>query len=369
MVKARLLIGMLALLILSPLAFGQEVRLKDLGRFLGYRDNMLVGYGVVTGLSGSGDTPRSRAMRQALANVMSQFDLLVPQDQLQSRNVAVVMVTATLPPTSDIGDKVDVNVTSIGDARSLSGGTLIMTPLRGPDKEIYALAQGPLSVGGYRYDANGNQVQKNHPTVGIVPSGANVERSVSANLVGADGYVTFVVKNPDSTTAERIANKVNGAFGAGRATAEDSHNVKISASGIPVNRLISQVESLSVTPDRLSRVVVNERTGTVVAGGDVRISAVSVSQGDIRVSVTTENYASQPSLIGYAGSGVRSLIVSNSQLAVTEQARNATVSLPNTTVADLVQSLTQIHVTTRDIISILQAIKTSGALYADLIIE
>ncbi|AOJ64741.1 flagellar biosynthesis protein FlgI (plasmid) [Burkholderia ubonensis] len=354
---------------IATVSQAQEVRLKDLGRFLGWRDNMLVGYGIVTGLSGSGDTPRSRAMRQALSNVMSQFDLLVPQDQLQSRNVAVVMVTATLPPTSDVGDKIDINVTSIGDARSLSGGTLIMTPLRAADKEIYALAQGPLSVGGYRYDANGNLAQKNHPTVGIVPAGGSVERPVSAGLLSNDGSVTFVVKNADSTTAERIASRINAELGAGRASAVDAHNVRIRAAGMPLNQLLSRVESMSVAPDRMARVVVNERTGTVVAGGDVKISAVSVTQGDIRVSVATENYASQPGFIGYGDAGVRSLIVSNSQLTVSEQPQNATVTLPHTTVSDLVQSLNRAHVTTRDIISILQAIKSAGALYADLIIE
>ena len=353
-------------------AAANEVRLKDLGRFLGWRDNMLVGYGLVAGLAGSGDSPRSRITRQTLANVLSQFDLIVPESELQSRNVAAVMVTAVLPPSSNVGDKIDIAVTSIGDARSLAGGVLLMTPLRGPDRRMYALAQGAVSVGGYRFDANGNLAQKNHPTSGLVPAGATVESALRSDLVSREGSLTFVLKDADVTTAQRVAERVNAAMGVGSARARDASTIDIrppAAGAANLNELVASVEGLRITPDRQARVVINERTGTVVAGGDVQVSAVAISHGDIRVSVQTEFSASQPSLVRDTGPDVRSLVIANSKLDVTEGSQTVTATFPNTTVADLVQGLAKLRVSTRDTIAILQAIKAAGALYADVIVQ
>ncbi len=349
----------------------EQVRLKDLGRFLGSRDNMLVGYGIVTGLAGSGDSPRNQATRQALANLLSQFDLVVGHEQIQSRNVAMVMVTATLPPTTHSGDAIDVNVTSTGDARSLAGGTLIMTPLRGPDRQVYALAQGPVSVGGYRYDANGNLKLKNHPTVGIVPRGATVEVAVRAVLVAQDGKLRFVLGEPDPVTAERIAQRINGTLGtqAARAIGADAVEIDAPADPAALTTFVARIEALSVAPDQRSRVVVNERTGTVVAGGNTRIAPVTISHGDIRVSVTTEYSASQPNFVTLSGHDVRSLVIANSELSVDEAGQNVTVSFPHGTVGDLVQALAKARVGTRDVIAILQAVKAAGALYAELVIQ
>jgi flagellar P-ring protein precursor FlgI len=348
-----------------------EVRLKDLGRFLGWRENMLVGYGIVSGLAGSGDTSRNQATRQAMMNMMSQFDLNLTQDQIQSRNVAMVMITASLPPTSNVGDRIDINVTSMGDARSLSGGTLIMTPLRGPDRRTYALAQGPVTVGGYRFDANGNLRQKNHPTVGTVPQGAIVEVPVRAELVAQDGYLKFVLRNADATTAEHIAQRINEALGPGSARSLDAETVQIRApaESSALNRYIARVETLNVVPDQNSRVVVNERTGTVVAGGDMRISPITISHGDIRVTVTAEYSASQPELIGIAGRGVRSLVIGNSELSVDEPGQAVAASFPHGSVGELVQALSKSRVSTRDVIAILEAIKAAGALHADIIVQ
>jgi len=348
-----------------------EVRLKDLGRFLGWRDNMLVGYGIVTGLAGSGDTPRNQATRQAMSNMLSQFDLVVSQDQIQSRNVAMVMVTATLPPTAAVGDKVDINVTSTGDARSLAGGTLIMTPLKGPDRQTYALAQGPLIIGGYRFDANGNLRQKNHPTVGTVSGGATVETAVQADLVASNGSLSFVLKDADAMTAERIAQRINQALGAGSATSTDADTVRIRApaGSESLNAYVARIENLAVTPDQRSYVVINERTGTVAAGGDTRISPITISHGDIRVSVDTEYMASQPQFVGVGGSGVRSIVVGNSDLRVDEPVQHVAATYGHTTVSDLIQSLEKNHVSTRDVIAILQAIKAAGALHADIIVQ
>ncbi len=355
----------------SATLHAQEVRVKELGRFLGWRDNMLVGYGLVTGLAGTGDSSRSRPTRQALSNLLSQFELAVPQDQIQSRNVAAVMLTATLPASSNIGDKMDITVTSIGDARSLAGGTLMMAPLRGPDRQTYALAQGAVSVGGYRYDANGNVQQKNHPTVGLVVGGGSVETPVRADLVAKDGYLTFILKDADSTTAERIAQRINASFGAGTAQSNDAGTIKVRqpGDGQALNQFVARIEALTVSPDRHARVVINERTGTVVAGADVQIAAVAISQGDIRVSISTEFAASQPNLIAGAGPDVRSLVVGNSRLTVDEGPQSTSAVFPSTTVATLVQTLNKMRVSTRDVIAILQAIKTAGALYADIIVQ
>ncbi|KAK47798.1 flagellar P-ring protein FlgI [Caballeronia jiangsuensis] len=348
-----------------------EVRLKDLGRFLGWRENMLVGYGVVTGLANSGDSPRSQATRQALSNMLSQFDMAVTQDQIQSRNVAMVMVTATLPPTADVGDRIDINVTSMGDARSLAGGTLIMTPLRGPDKKTYALAQGPLSVGGYRYDANGNSRQKNHPTAGVVPLGASVEVPVRAELVTDDGRLHFVLKDADSGTARRIAQRINQSMGEGAARSLDAKTIAVRApqGASAMNDYVARIEDLAVSPDQASRVVINERTGTVVSGGDTRISPITISHGDIRVSVVTQYEASQPQYVELTGPEVRSLVIGNTDLSVEESGQSVAASFPNGTVGDLVRALAKARVSTRDVISILQAIKAAGALYADLIVQ
>jgi flagellar P-ring protein precursor FlgI len=365
-------LAMVAACLAAPLAAASEIRLKDLGRFLGWRENMLVGYGLVTGLAGSGDSTRSRATQQALANVLSQFDFAVTEDQLQSRNVAAVMITATLPPTANVGDKIDVTVNSIGDARSIGGGTLLMTPLRGPDRRVYALAQGAVSIGGYRYDANGNLAQKNHPTSGAVPAGAIVEVPVAVDLFGKNQRATFLLKDADAVSAERVAERINGLGGGFSAVVRDASSIEIDLSRVErkdLNRALARVEGLAIEPDRRARVVINERTGTVVAGGDVRIAAVAVSHGDLRVSVATEFSASQPLLVARTGPGVRSLVVGNSKLEVTESPAGVVANFPNTTVADLVQGLSQLRVSTRDTVAILQAIKAAGALYADLIIQ
>ncbi|MGC3998562.1 MAG: flagellar basal body P-ring protein FlgI [Anaeromyxobacter sp.] len=366
---AALLAGVLA----APTARGAEaVRVKDLGKLRGWRENALVGYGIVTGLAGTGDSPNNRTTRQTLSNVLSQFNLTVPADQIQSRNVAVVMVSASLPPFSREGDTLDVTVTSAGDARSLLGGSLLLTPLKGPDGVVHALAQGPLSVGGYRYDANGNVVQKNHPTVGSVPGGATVEVGVSAQVMSEDRHITFLLADPDYTTADRIAAALNSELGGTFAEATDASavSIKVPDDQPQLVRFVARLEAVTVDPDRRARVVVNERTGTVVAGGDVRISPVAITHGDLKVSIVEENYASQPGIAWRSGPGVRTEIVTNTYVNVHEGKDTGVVTTSdNNTVADLVQSLARLKTNSRDIISILQAIKTAGALRAELVIQ
>lgn len=360
--------------IAAPVATDRDyIRVKDLGKVQGWRDNALVGYGIVTGLAGTGDSPSNRTTRQALSNVLSQFNQTIPPDQVQSRNVAVVMITAALPATAREGSTLDVTVTSAGDARSLVGGALLLTPLKAPNGRVYALAQGPLSVGGYRYDANGNVVQKNHPTVGSIPAGAVVEVGMPLPPAGEQSSVTFVLAEPDYTTADRVASAINVQFGGELAQARDASGIEITVPEAQRRSLVAflaRIESVRVEPDRRAKVVINERTGTVVSGGDVRIAKIVLSHGDLRISVAAETAVSQPFIggLGQAPATVGTAIVTNSRVDVTESAGTGFVSA-GTTVADLVQALTRLRTNTRDVISILRAVKAAGALHAELVVQ
>ena len=350
----------------------ESVRIKDLGRIQGWRGNVLVGYGIVTGLAGTGDSSGNAATRQALSNVLSQFNLAVPAAQIQSRNVAVVMISAELPSFAREGDTLDVTVASSGDARSLVGGSLLVAPLHAPNGRVYALAQGPLSVGGYRYDANGNVVQKNHPTVGSVPNGARVEVDVHADVPPGQKSLTFVLNDPDYTTASRMASAINQRFGSALASARDAEGVDIAIpaeSRAELVAFISRIESVEIQPDQRARVVINERTGTVVSGGDVRISPVAISQGDLKIAISSTNSVSQPTEIIGANPGVRTAIVTNTQVSVGEPQGPGYLAPGSTTVADLVHSLDRLKANTRDIISILRAVKAAGALHAELVVQ
>lgn len=348
-------------------------RLKDLGRIEGWRDNQLVGYGLVTGLAGTGDSLRNKTTRQSLANLLTQFDLSITSDQVQSRNVAAVMVTATLPAVANVGDKVDIAVTSIGDARSLLGGILLMTPLKAADGKIYALAQGALSIGGYKYDLNGNVVQKNHPTVGSVPNGANIEVEVDANVLHDNHKLRYILAEPDYTTANRVAEAVNQQFGQNTATALDGSKIEITLPDTyRPNRLVAfltKLESLTIEPDKRAVVVVNERTGVVVAGGDVRISKVTITHGDLKVSIVTDNLVSQPIFVRQTGADVRTEVVPQTRIGVREDSLESIQTQSSNTVSDLVLALGKMKVSPRDVISILQGIKAAGALRAELIIQ
>jgi flagellar P-ring protein precursor FlgI len=359
-------------LFLAPVSSAKEapMRVKELGKVQGWRDNVLVGTGIVTGLAGTGDSAASRATRQALSNVLSQFNLSVPPEQVNSRNVAVVMVSASLPAFAREGDTLDVTVASSGDARSLLGGNLLLTALRAPNGRIYALAQGALSIGGHRYDANGNVVQKNHPTAGAIPNGATVEVGMAASQV-APSQVTFVLNEPDYTTASRIVAAIHAQVAPGIARARDASGIDIE---VPLElrqetvAFLARVENVTVQPDRRARVVINERTGTVVTGGDVRISRVAVSHGDLKITIASQNSVSQPAFLGAAGRGVSTAVVTNTQVDVEEPTGVAYLAAAGT-VSDLVQSLARMKTSTRDIISILRAIKAAGALHGELVVQ
>lgn len=362
----------LALSLCAPIsAVAQEVPLKQLGRFAGWRENALIGYGLVTGLSGSGDTRRNVVTRQALRNILSRLGTSVSEEDISSRNVAVVMVTAVLPPSANLGDRIDVTVSSIGDARSLAGGTLIMTPLLGPDQRPYALAQGAILTGGYKFESELNQQQRNYPTSAVLPGGATIEAAVQSSVTVTNGELSFLLANPSFSTAQRVADRLSARLGLGVAVARNADEVRIRFNGGPddLTAFVALLENVLVQPDNARRIVINERTGTVVAGSQVMISSVAIAQGDIKVTVTAENAASQPGFISGFASDVRSLVVTNTKLDVSQGESDRAFRFPNTSVADLVQALTAARVDTRRIISILQAIKAAGALHAEIIIQ
>lgn len=366
------LLMLAALNIQAHAAVEGGVRIKDLCRISSAVDNNLVGYGLVSGLAGTGDSMRSGTTVQSLRNALMRFGINVDTTEVRSRNVAAVSLTAVLPPYAQSGDKLDVNVTSMGDAHSLVGGTLLMASLTGPGGKVYALAQGPVSVGGFQYDLYGNLVQKNHPTAGIVPAGANVEKGVETMMVDDEGQLYYSLYDPDLTTISRIVDSINLRFGPGTARAINAGRMRVTlppgARSNPV-AFLTTIEGLKVSPDQSAKIVINERTGTVVSGGDVTIAAVSITHGDLMVIINTDYQVSQPGFVNRSGAGIRTEVVPDTNIEVDEEAP-LSISLSNdTSVAELVAALNTVKASSRDVITILQAIRRTGALHAELIIQ
>lgn len=342
------------------------VRVKDLAEIEGVRGNQLIGYGLVIGLNGTGDRVQQNLYaRQTLQNLLERMGISTSVDSLKPTNIATVLVTATLPPFARQGGKIDVTVSSVGDARTLQGGTLVLTPLKGVNGEIYALAQGSVSVGGISAGESGNSVEINHPTVGRVPNGAIIERVVNTELAGS-GTLTLALREDDFATAARLSRAVNNGFGAGTAAALDGRNIEVR---IPFDRqrdvvgFIADLQALRVERDSIAKVIINERTGTIIMGRDVRLSSVAISQGGITVRIGTEYEVSQPGLLAKTGETVT---VPRTTVDVKERQPESVVLPDGASVAEVVRGLRAVGVSARDIISILQAIKSAGALSAEL---
>jgi len=353
-----------ALALVAAAGPGGAARLKDIASVKGVRDNQVIGYGLVVGLDGTGDRENTEFTVQSLSSLLAKMGIGVDVDAIRVRNVAAVMVTANLPPFARTGSRLDTVVSSMGDATSLEGGTLIMTPLFGPDGQIYAIAQGPVSVGGFSAGGGGGSgVQKNHPTVGRLAGGAIVEREVPYGIDDKREFQVALMR-PDFTTAERTARAINQRFGAGTARPRDAGTLALQvpdAFGADVVRFLAQVEALEVEPDRAARVVLNERTGTVVMGADVRVSTVAVSHGSLTVTISATNQVSQPG----AFSPGQTVVVQNRDVETFEEESRLNV-VEGTSIGDLVRGLNAMGVTPRDLIAILQAIKAAGALSAEL---
>ena len=344
-----------------------EARVKDVARVLGIRDNSLYGYGLVIGLNGTGDkSTASPFTPQAIASMLLRLGIAVPVERLDGKNVAAVMVTAKLPPFAKPGATVDVTVSSLGDATTLQGGTLLLTPLQGPDGRVYALAQGALSVGGVSASGeSGDKVQKNHPTVGRIPNGAAVEREVPNALDPTS--VTLTLQRPDATTAVRLAEAVNSAGEGQVARAVDPSTVTVAVPASYQPRLmefIARIESVTLNVDAPARVIINERTGTIIMGSQLRISTVAIAHGNLTIQVKEERQVSQPA--PFAPQGAQTVVVPRSNVNIKEENRRLMLVNEGVSIGDIVQGLNALGVTPRDLISILQAIRAAGALMADL---
>ncbi|HEV2486419.1 MAG TPA: flagellar basal body P-ring protein FlgI [Terracidiphilus sp.] len=347
---------------------GQLARIKDVSTIDGIRDNQLIGYGLVVGLHGTGDSSQTVFPAQTLLSVLERMGITVPQtgsnsaSNMQVKNMAGVFVVATLPPFSQPGYKIDITVSSAGDARSLEGGILLMTPLYGPDGQIFAEAQGALVLGGYMAAAGGNSRQMNHPTTARIPGGALVERPVPFDLKQMH-TVTVVLNDADFHTAERMALAIDKELGSPRAHTVDSRRVEIAAKpDEDISALLDKVESVEVQIFPRARVVVNERTGTVVIGGTVRLQPVSILHGGLSVNVISTTEVSQP---GPMSAGTTQ-VVQQTSLQAQDRPVNRIDLKEGATVEDLVQELQRTGAGARDVISILQAMKEAGALEADL---
>ena len=349
----------------SPL---QAARIKDLADIEGVRDNQLLGYGLVMGLNGTGDDiKKSVFTRQALINLVKRLGMSITPDvfkQMKTDNVAAVMITANLPPFARPGSRIDVQVSTMGDASSLSGGTLLMTPLKAADGKTYAVAQGPLAVGSIAFGGKAAKVQKNFPTAGRIANGAIVERAVGWQLPPT-GDLLYELKDPDFTTAARMTEAINKRFGPNTAHSPDSGTVKVLmplAYKDDVVGFVADLENIDVEADSPARIVVNERTGTIVMGQDVRISTVAISHGNLNLVVSEGVDVSQPNPLA-AG---QTVAAPKTTIDVTEDEGNLVVLNMGVSIGEIAKALNAIGATPRDLIAIFQAIKAAGALHAEL---
>lgn len=355
--------------LLNTAMASSAVRVRDLVMVAGARDNQLVGYGLVVGLAGDGDKDPVYA-KQTLANLLQRFGVTVPAAALSSKNVAVVMVTADIPAFIKPGSRLDIQVASLSDAKSLQGGVLLQTPMFGADNEIYAVAQGPLAVGGFSSGtggAGGASVTKNHPTVGNIANGALVEREIPATIV-QNNAIELLLRDPGYTTAARLAAAVNEKFPAS-AMAIDATSIKVQippGAESQVVDFIARVESIEVYPDIPARVIINERTGTIVASSRIKISECAIAHGNLVISIASTPEASQPGGFGNAG---ESLVLPRTKTEVEEQ-KSSMVALPELpTVEKVATALNGLGVSPRDMMAIFQAMKQAGALQAELLIR
>jgi flagellar P-ring protein FlgI len=361
-------VGLAVTLVDRPLRADGTVRVKDMAGLQGAAPMPLIGYGLVAGLNKTGDRRQTIFSAQTLANMLERFGVLVPGEDLKIENVAAVLVTAEMPPYMRRGARIDVTVSSIGDARSLQGGTLLATALRGTDGATYALAQGPLSLGGFGGGKGGNSVQVNHLTVGRVPTGALVQLEVASGAPVAAEEIVLALNQPDFTSATRLADAINAEIGPGTAKALDPASVGVRVPseyrGAMAN-FMARLEPLPVTLDAPARVVINERSGTVVVGSHVRLSSAAVAHGNLSVKISTKYNVSQPPPFSEKGETV---VVPDENVDVSEGDARLVALAEGTTLDAVVSALNALGATPRDVIAIVQALKAAGALNAELVI-
>jgi len=342
-------------------------RLKDLADIEGVRGNQVLGYGLVIGLQGTGDKQGALFTSQSMSNLLERLGVRVSAEQLKkTANVAAVVVTGDLPAFSRPGSKMDVTLSSIGDASSLQGGILVMTPLRAADGKVYAVAQGPVSLGGFIVEDGGDKAQKNHPTVARVAKGATVERSIPFDLFAA-GTIRIVLREPDFTTVTRVQSAVNKLIGQGRAKAIDSASVVVPLDqqmGQSPVQMIAALEDLQVDPDVPARVVINERTGTIIMGEAVRVATVALAHGNLNITIKSEQQVSQPNALAAGDTEV----VENTEVQVAEESGELKVIDGSVSLGQVVKALNGLGATPRDLIAIFQALQKAGALRAEIVL-
>lgn len=356
----------LVLVLFSALAHAERV--KDLSSIAGVRNNQLIGYGLVVGLDGTGDqTSQTPFTIQSLKSMMGQLGIaLPPNTNPQLKNVAAVMLSATLPPFSKPGQTIDVTVSSVGNAKSLRGGTLLMSPLKGADGQVYALAQGNVVVGGFGAEADGSRITVNIPSAGRIPNGATVERAVGNPFAQGDALV-LNLHSPDFTTATRLTNAINEAIGPGTAAPMDGSSVKVNAPRDPAQRVafVSMLENLSLDPgEAAARVIVNSRTGTVVIGQHVRVMPAAISHGSMTVTITSDPIVSQPAPLA----GGTTAVVPASDISIEEEENRMFLFNAGVTLDELVRAVNQVGAAPGDLMAILEALKEAGALRAELVV-
>lgn len=362
-----------ATLVIAPLlvAFASvassQVRIKDVAAFEGVRDNPLVGYGLVVGLNGTGDNFSTSAFtRQSMIGMLERLGVNVRGEDIKPKNVAAVLATATLRPFARQGSRIDVTISAIGDAKSLQGGTLLVTPLMGADGRVYAVGQGAVTISGFTAEGDAASVTKGVPTTARIADGAIIEREISFEYA-ALSEIDIALRNPDFTTASRVAGAINDHLGTAAAVAIDSGTVRLIVPGPYTNeaaRLITEIEQLAVVPDQPSIVVVDERTGTIVMGENVRISTVAISQGNLTIRVTETPLVSQPLPFSDTGD---SIVVPRTDIEISEAGTKNIGILPGSaSLRELVAGLNALGVTPRDMLAILEAIKAAGALQAEI---
>ncbi len=355
------------LLLFSFPAVASATRIKDIAGFNGVRDNQLIGYGLVVGLNGTGDSDQTKFPVQSLVNVLERMGITINRSEITVKNVAAVMVTATLPPFAKQGAKIDVLVSSMGDAKSLAGGTLLMTPLKGADSQVYAAAQGPVLTNSFSFGGQAATAQKNHPTAGRVTEGALVERELP-NVLAGRSKLRLDLRDPDFTTASRIETAINEKFKTQVASCIDPGSVEITIPDDYRGKMvdfIASLERIDVVADAMAKVVMNERTGTIVMGENVHISTVAVAHGNLTLQIKETPQVSQPAPFSEKG---RTVVVPRTSLKVKESGASLSVLHEGANIGDVVKALNAIGVTPRDLIGIMQALKAAGALQADLVV-
>jgi flagellar P-ring protein precursor FlgI len=356
-------------LILAVLIFlalpAHAIRIKDVSDIKGVRENQLVGYGLVVGLDGTGDSKKAQFTILSMASMLEKMGITIDSKYIKNvDNVAAVMITADLPAFARIGSRIDVLVSSLGDAENLQGGTLLLTPLKAADGDIYAVAQGPISTGGFSAEGAGGRVQKNFPTVGRVVGGALIEREVPSNF-GQKETLTLTLHNPDFTTAFRVTEAINSALNSHSAQAPDPGTIRVKVPEKYMGNivpLVTLIEGLEVIPDAFAKVLINERTGTVVMGSDVRISTIAIAHGNLSIQIKESTEVSQP----LPFSDGETVVTPDTNISVEEGNNRLVLMESGVSIGEVVKALNALGVSPRDLIAIFQAIKAAGALQAKL---